>query len=936
MKLRVFFLYFALFFLSLVSYSHGIVQMGLDDYINAKCQQHGRAFNPDLLPSREASNFNILQTFRFFGNLGGIDPQKNMHIHPQCIFFEDSEFFLGFPQDAITSFIQHLFPSPDRVILVANQSGDVLGKLDPLRVGKILRLFEDQFLNPQDENVFKSMLYRLLLKKEKLLTEEKYYNLMKEYPEFLERDFKKNLSSALASYCTNLREDLEKDLKVSPIDPLFLTHVLQAMLNKNSQYVNIFHSGFLAEGEIESYQTALMPQREESEIHTRLRYFKNKENEFEALRFIEIFVNAIEEQRRNTNLPRSLMQRAIFYFFWQKATETTDVQMFLRGYLDVEDIDSGISYPTQQFKETTYWEIRNNPKRLEEALRIPENAAFLVRGYDLFENSYPPKIQYRTAFYKGKSAPDCMETLARRFLYYLVWTKMGAGYGFSKHGLALSENSLLEKCWEDIFTIEEAFLQKTRNIWMENVSNLPHVRYLKSTEGKAGTPDYEIAPGIINMLNVIRTFVPDPTNPNSIAYEPALEAIHAEFKRLCSFFQREGFMVSYEERDVNHLTFHTAKQDYFGDITFNINGEKAFDIVVESLGHGTLKMHKKKGDWKSTVKLGSLHGLPPELQAFFWNPDNLDFFKEQSPQSQKVLLSSLDIDALETKLSVIHLVYRSYPEGHAFVINLLKSPHFFWDTFALEKLTESLMSLYQKEGTFLDDEKMEQIFSVSQELMGVQLKEPFLDSGEQTLCLWALQHSKDGWLKAGLPSITHLCLIDIEPPQNKETPKVSLTTQFCREWLVQCTKLKSLSFNDSMNEAFKDALSVSLKKLNHLSSLSLSTEVSFLPSLLECLPPALEKCYIPLVGKTPRYLNDTLPFPMNEEWKTCLLCFETFFKTGQNVKFRISSRTWHSNKEKNDKFRAFLVNLRKELLSPEFHERIKFQFSHEDFYEEMS
>ncbi len=153
------FLFLMLSFLSLYFpfASHGLdLVEGLNEWVLTSCAAHNRHFNEGLLPRGSSK---LIQNNRFFGNLtSNFNPE--FPPHSQCISTSNLTYF---PGDAMASLLQHFFPSPDGVLLVANQTGDSVGKLDARKMGRFLKLIEDYSPKHINELTFKQSIYDLLL-----------------------------------------------------------------------------------------------------------------------------------------------------------------------------------------------------------------------------------------------------------------------------------------------------------------------------------------------------------------------------------------------------------------------------------------------------------------------------------------------------------------------------------------------------------------------------------------------------------------------------------------------------------------------------------------------------------------------------------------------------------------------------------------------------
>lgn len=134
-----------------LSWAMGL-QEGFPDWVRANCKQQGCSFSEDLLRSHPGHFQNFVKNMRFFRNVTALFDSVYAP-HAQSL---SSDTICCLPQDALTALMNHLFPCPDGELFIANQTGDPIGKLDPQRVGYMLRLLEDyeKSSDPEKEEIF--------------------------------------------------------------------------------------------------------------------------------------------------------------------------------------------------------------------------------------------------------------------------------------------------------------------------------------------------------------------------------------------------------------------------------------------------------------------------------------------------------------------------------------------------------------------------------------------------------------------------------------------------------------------------------------------------------------------------------------------------------------------------------------------------------------
>ncbi|HQS84334.1 MAG: hypothetical protein B7Y25_04015 [Alphaproteobacteria bacterium 16-39-46] len=932
------FLSLVIFFLTF-SYpivSHGMeLREGLEEWIRSRCASHGISFNEKVLLSLTRSASKLIENNRFYGDLTSLfDP--NFPPHPQGVSLLD---LTCFPSKARSSLFHLLFPSPTG-ILVANQTGDPIGKLTPSKTGRLLRLTENYLKEHMDETTFKLTLYNLLLglraEPDLIPTRlEKYSSLLKEFPEFCHHDFKVTLLERTETILETINEeDLEKE-HISLTDPLILTKVLKCILANTSAEQTFFTSGLLNEGDLEMYQAALSPSAPETELTKTLRRLKNKKSEFETVRFIEILGKALREQGQDQQpLPESLVERSIFFFFGQKVKTQDDILNFFSGYLGVDPEALRPTFPTTVFSEKMYWDTRNNPEALKAALLNPQRASLLSFGYNLFENPLPLLSHYKTATYQGKPFPNCIEAFFENFFNIVCHIKR-AEFEFLKSHLARKKES--EEVLEDtpseaqaasqegtghIFTAlhllppdhplnsyynwlnenpELRFSQENRDRIAELCSARPHVRYLKSTTGKGGEKDYELAPGFLNFLNLVRSHFAQTSE--ALPFEENLETLTQELRNLCTFLSRKNFKLTWQEED---LDYSLLKNDYFGTLTFLINDKKSFTLTMEmgAPGHGEIKRFPlMEGDWRQTVDIDALQKtLPPEILALFLTPETYEkTLPNLSPQDQLTLTHSLDLESVEMKCAIIKAAYTHNLHLKPLAKRLMHSISEFSDTSATDKLMKVLFPLMKGESPFLTDEEMSEIFTQYPDFLNYSLEDPDTPNTQcpgnpnNHLALFAIEHGKTSWLKAALPKISTLIF--------NSFLKEETFLEFLKTYLIQCSKLNYL-YIYALNEKFTEGLCPVLPHLTGLPQVSffLDQPYSTLSSLLISLPPSLEEFSLRFGGidswKTED--NKSVPILNKEAWQQLVPHLQTFFKENPRTTFNLGGNGMFSEEQQEE------------------------------------
>ncbi|HQS84336.1 MAG: hypothetical protein B7Y25_04025 [Alphaproteobacteria bacterium 16-39-46] len=183
-------------------------------------------------------------------------------------------------------------------------------------------------------------------------------------------------------------------------------------------------------------------------------------------------------------------------------------------------------------------------------------------------------------------------------------------------------------------------------------SDLPQVQYLKSSLGKDAKKDYEVSPGLINLLNLFRSHFMTPLPAEPLSFEGGEDMIRKEFDALCLFLSRENFKLTWAK---DALSPAPNKKEYFGTLTFFINGKETFNLVMED-GHGHIKYSSHlEESWRQGVDVLTLKDtLPLEILSSFLSPKSVGpLFESLSTPDQIRLAYSLKLNSSEMKLSII-------------------------------------------------------------------------------------------------------------------------------------------------------------------------------------------------------------------------------------------------------------------------------------------
>lgn len=514
---------------------------GADKGIEEIAQSKGMNAPLYLMPSQRFMMMQALKNNRFRGNVGLMNKGLGLPFSIQGLDASDVGIF---PQDARSALLQCLFPSPDGVILLANQAAsDILSAIKPGTMGTILRrvqIYASTQPSCRDEQAFKVSIYSLILKLPTQETPENFRQLHQEHGAFLQHDLDIGLSTGVRdlidsryeSYLEEGRitetENTHSGSKLRAIDELWattrgetLTSVFKDMtgefptyeeLNTLEEYAQ--EVGILKK--LKQYEklsdTDKACQSSLQEKHKVRLSFEERRPQFRALGFVEALTRAIHEQESVNEAsfiyPDHMVEQTLMTYFWLKALKIDDVADFYGAFFDMPSSHIKPLF-SKAFDRDGYFALKEKIQGNQIPTLTSEILSAAARGFDMYENPWPLLPQFQKAHYtpksdrksrlKGNSFPDCVETSVRDAVYIHAQTKRGEFYE--------SDLSLLKLTPETTTALEQdpilRFSQEAHDRWGSYIAEIPGVLYNKpgkQKERKDGK--YELHPGWFNALRV--------------------------------------------------------------------------------------------------------------------------------------------------------------------------------------------------------------------------------------------------------------------------------------------------------------------------------------------------------------------------------------------------------------------------------------------------
>lgn len=512
---------------------------GADAGIQELAKQKNVSAPAYILPSTRFMMIETLKNIRFDGNLG---PRKKDLALPFQMQGLDASDVGIFPQDARSSLLGGcLFPCPDGVILLANQAAsDILAQITPTMMGTILRnvqSFTSMAPAARNTQAFKLSIYSLLLGLKTPETVENFQQLSTEHTAFLDHDFELGLFRFLKNIMGEIYEGVLEE-GMAEIDTTRLGNTWRAVNEfiSSAGGSKTLESRFKKKlGDIPSCDDleALEEYSENSETLKKLKQKKNlspaektqqsalqdkhkvrlsleeRRTQFRALGFVETLTRAIQEQEQSSDssFPYSdhMVEQTLMSYFWLKALTQDDVADFYGSLFEVSP-DQVKPLFSKTLGRDGYVALKEKIQGGQIQDLTLEILSAAARGFDMYENPFPPLIQFKSAHYtpkKGKksslagsSFPDCVETSVRNAVDIHARTKKGDFYE--------SDMSLLKLTPETNAAVEGdsllRFSQAAHDRWGSHLSEIPGVHYCKPTQSKE--KKYELYVGWFNTLRV--------------------------------------------------------------------------------------------------------------------------------------------------------------------------------------------------------------------------------------------------------------------------------------------------------------------------------------------------------------------------------------------------------------------------------------------------
>ena len=710
---------------------------GFDAFIEEASERQGKKDPSFYFPSERFTLFQQLSNIRFFADQGRWKPEipvQFQSIHVQNVRNDK------FPQTFIGALIQILFPSPDGFNLIPNQAvTDPISELSLDKISLVLKAvkqYEDTDSNKKDQNLLKRDLLKLI--------GCKFETTHGQMVGFQIHDFKIKLYQNALEEIKFYEEDFEKK-GIKAEEEGFVSHCIDAFMP------DIFDKGFFENSEeVEKYARLAIgirrfkelsnfkppsylgnnPKRTDlqeiefvqfKEEYEEIVLFEEQRKSFYRYQFVDALVGALGKKNPK-KYPEFLVQRALLTFFWKKVTNSKDVAAFFSTLFecDPEKTINILNNKRPTFEDyTKFRQNMGSETTLEELLKNPEFLIFLSRGYDIFENPLPPMIQYRTAGYKGKFYPDCVETSLRIIALLAARKKTKAGYIIDP--LVFPEQSFLRDYFSQFLPPESHFTQEAHDCWSDGVSQKAGILYLKPPGNQEKI--YEIRPGLLNAVKVLGHLFPNMKEVENIAFEEGREGLIKAFNLLLPNLSSPDMTITCD--GLEWVDLSPKKKDFFDEIRLVRNGQK---ILVWKMteGHSVISpLENFDQDWRKQMPfdLEKNQGSIEKLTPFILPKNMVSILEGLSPDKQASMIYAIDMNSLETKTALMSFIFKNkIIDLFSLGLNLLKYVTSLADAHASQRvratLNDCIIPLFQGDEPQIDHETIKTILTECPYLFG--------------------------------------------------------------------------------------------------------------------------------------------------------------------------------------------------------------------------
>jgi hypothetical protein len=594
-----------------------------------------------------------LENRRFLGNYGSPSAlfgcmNGASKIHEQLVTKNDC------PQDAMSEWLQRLFPSPDGSNFVANQIySDPISHLTPECVGRVLqRLHEvrdEDWLVDSVMEELESQLAEILFQEvnPEGYRSKKLDRLRKEL-RAEEKKGKRSDGSRIVTIQSQLQSQLQSNLTEmteSTRSPVDLLELLRAVSPTGSEDSGSLESSWSELVEV-SGSRSTSPVSHGS--GSKNRGF-GKERDFQEL--AKILVSALRESRRavypeiDPAYPKYLPEHALMAFFLKKANDKKDLIRLFNGMprliqdpAFLADPERQARFVAQKWSHSDYHpeKLLHEPEAAVEAFtRDPEFLVFSMMEERL-NRQLPPRVNLGMSHHsslEGTAYPDCGETSLRNFFNYVLYDPVQRRFDplffkkFESADPAVRFLPQLIRFYEENSNPASSSHQSVRDEWSQSVASAqPGVKYTKPLKGPF---QCEMDEGVDNMLAVLDRLLHHraPGDPGPLE---KLTTRAEKLDQLCRSLSREGKMIQwgqYGAASESTSRSEVNSKNLNQKILFRINGKPSF-VWIFSAGHFQMEpVSEVSGAWRDQVALELMERpeVAPVIPPFwFVTQKNLD------------------------------------------------------------------------------------------------------------------------------------------------------------------------------------------------------------------------------------------------------------------------------------------------------------------------
>ncbi len=554
-----------------------------------------------------------LENRRFLGNYG---PVLESHgcmegaskIHLQLVARNDC------PQDALSEWLQRLFPSADGSSFTINSlPSDPISHLTPRVIGQVLQRIHE--VGDFD-----------------WLVESR----MRELEDHLSEIFFHGLNPV--GYRSKRSDQLQKELRAEQkkgkkADPSRLGEIQRQIL-----VLGEAPSGFSGSGAGAGRASD---------------YHSGKERDYRAI--AQVLVAALQESRitvlpaTESVYPKYLPEQALLAFFIKKANEKADLVELFQGMPNlVKDPDFLANSAKQEFFIAQKWKhsdydpegLLHDPEKAISAFsHDPEYLVFSMMEERL-NRSLPPRVGMGMSKHSSlgvEAYPDCGETTLRNFFNYILYDFVQQRFDFRLfHQFKDADPTLffhpeLVQFYEEYSHPASSGHQGVRDRWSEKVvSSRLGVKYMKPLSGSLlRKPQCEMDAGIDNLLALIDQLIfhhPDGSEGPLVKATPRSERLDL----LCRALSREGKSLTWKVNGAKteaSSRLEVDSKDLGLKLLFSFNGKPKF-IWHLSPGHFQIEpISEASGIWREQLVGVLLKGAdtPPSVSpSWFVTQRGLD------------------------------------------------------------------------------------------------------------------------------------------------------------------------------------------------------------------------------------------------------------------------------------------------------------------------